>query len=259
MMTYCDDNAITFLSLSLSHSHRLDSRFHYYSFHSQLKTLSVILKNLIDPLKGGASATSSSNGNDDDNNSNNGENSSAAAAAATLKYRTLKLDNPKLASRLFSTSHTQDLLLQLGFAKVVVVLDENDSNTNNTTTTTVLQMSQAPSPATIATVRNTLLPAIAKQQSSLAETASNKKAKTTYDNEVDDFSKLSEKQKARRLLQQKQEQDKQHAKQARLLTKAQIAADKRVRQDDENWKPAVSAAADKTGTGLQTFRDRHGE
>merc|ERR1712238_462465 len=71
--------------------------------------------------------------------------------------------------------------------------------------------------------------------------------------------KLSEKQIARRELEQKKQLEKEMDKQHRLNTKAQIAADKLVRETDENWKPAVSAAADKTGTGIQTFRDRHGE
>jgi len=71
--------------------------------------------------------------------------------------------------------------------------------------------------------------------------------------------KLSEKQIARRELEKKKQLEKEMDKQHRLNTKAQIAADKLVRETDENWKPAVSAAADKTGTGIQTFRDRHGE
>ena len=71
--------------------------------------------------------------------------------------------------------------------------------------------------------------------------------------------KLSEKQKARRLLEQKQHQEKIDAKKAREITRAQIAADKRVRLEDENWTPSVASAAAKGGTKLQTFRDRHGE
>merc|ERR1719491_1243086 len=71
--------------------------------------------------------------------------------------------------------------------------------------------------------------------------------------------KLSEKQLARRELEKKKQLEKEMDKQHRLNTKAQLAADKLVRETDENWKPAVSAAADKTGTGIQTFRDRHGE
>merc|ERR1712161_60744 len=65
--------------------------------------------------------------------------------------------------------------------------------------------------------------------------------------------KLSEKQLARRELEKKKQLEKEQDKQHRLKTKAQIAADKLVRETDENWKPAVRAAADKTGTGIQTF------
>ncbi|KAG7351561.1 PUB domain containing protein [Nitzschia inconspicua] len=193
-----------------------------------LKTLSVILKNLIDPTKGSSTTTE----NDDD---------------SSIKYRTLKRDNPKLATRLFCVSHTYDLFLQLGFV--------------STSNGTVLIMEQPPSSTIQGIVQTILLPVITDKQTLLSTSVSNKKPKLLYgeEHEKEDFSKLSEKQKARRLLAQKQQEEKELAKQARAVTKAQIAADKRVRQDDENWKPSVSAAADKTGTGLLTFRDRHGE
>jgi hypothetical protein len=169
---------------------------------------------LIDPTKGGC-------GEDD---------------GSSIKYRTLKLDNPKLQCRLFCFPHTQDFLISIvGF--------QLDSNT--------LTVKEVPSPGLVYFIHNQLLPALEESQTTLEETSSNKKPRTEE--------KLSEKQKARRLLEQKQQLDKERAKQARLLTKAQIAADKKVRQEDENWKPSVSAAADKMGTGLLTFRDRHGE
>ncbi|KAG7341750.1 PUB domain containing protein [Nitzschia inconspicua] len=192
-----------------------------------LKTLSVILKNLIDPTKGSSTAE-----NDD----------------SSIKYRTLKRDNPKLATRLFCVSHTYDLFLQLGFV--------------STSDGTVLIMEEPPSPTIQGIIQSMLLPVITDKQTLLSTSSvSNKKPKLLYGeaHEKEDISKLSEKQKARRLLAQKQQEEKELAKQARAVTRAQIAADKRVRQDDENWKPSVSAAADKTGTGLLTFRDRHGE
>mmetsp|Transcript_3832 Transcript_3832/g.9693 ORF Transcript_3832/g.9693 Transcript_3832/m.9693 type:complete len:224 (+) Transcript_3832:213-884(+) len=71
--------------------------------------------------------------------------------------------------------------------------------------------------------------------------------------------KLSEKQKARRLAEQRAQDEKRAAQESRKRTAAQIKVDKMVRQQDENWQPGVSAAAAKTGTGLQTFRDKYGE
>merc|ERR1740130_2187686 len=71
--------------------------------------------------------------------------------------------------------------------------------------------------------------------------------------------KLSLKQIARREAEIKKLKEKQQDKLHRQKTKAQIAEDKKTRETDENWKPRVSAAADKSGAGIQTFRDRQGE
>ena len=71
--------------------------------------------------------------------------------------------------------------------------------------------------------------------------------------------KLSLKQIARREAEIKKLKEKEQDKLHRKNTKAQIAEDKKTRETDENWKPKVSAAADKSGAGIQTFRDRHGE
>jgi len=203
-----------------------------------LKTLSVVLKNLIDASKGGLS----------------GE--------AGLKYRTLKLDNAKLQSRLFCCSAVRGLLLSNDVGMVAV---DNP-----------LVMKEAPSSSQQDTIGLKVLPAITTAQQTIASRiekaaeASNKKAKLTEHNgnattssslssAAPGTEKLSEKQKARRLLAEKERLEKEREKAFRKETKAKIAADKLVRQKDENWKPSVSAAADKTGTGLLTFRDRHGE
>jgi hypothetical protein len=164
----------------------------------------------------------------------------AADPGASLKYRTLKRDNPKLKERLFCFPSMEQLLEDVGF----------------TTQGGVFAMAQAPSAIATTRINAGLLPVIATAQTKLDNNvSSNKKPKI----EQDPLEKLSEKQKARRLLEQKQQQDKEKARQARALTRAQIAADKKVRLEDENWRPSVSAAADKTGTGLSTFRDRYGE
>jgi predicted lipid-binding transport protein (Tim44 family) len=71
--------------------------------------------------------------------------------------------------------------------------------------------------------------------------------------------KLSEKQKARRLLEEKERKEKEIARLHRKKTAAQIKQDKWVRANDPNWKSGVSAAMAKSGSGIETFRDRHGE
>jgi nitrate reductase alpha subunit len=71
--------------------------------------------------------------------------------------------------------------------------------------------------------------------------------------------KLSEKQKARMLLEEKQRKDKEEARKHRAKNIALLKQDNHVRKHDENWKSGVSAAMAKSGNGIETFRDRHGE
>lgn len=213
-----------------------------------LKTLAVVLKNLIDSSKGGV------------------------AGETGLKYRTLKLDNAKLKARLFCTSNNcVSNLLQ----------DRSLVGMTMATTGTSLTMVDAPSPTIRDVIGLKVLPAISTAQRDIAtkmEKASGnggsatKKAKLTEHNDnsqitvvvaaaplfVPSNEKLSEKQKARILMEEKERVEKEREKAYRKATRAKIAADKLVRQTDENWKPSVSAAADKTGTGLLSFRDRHG-
>lgn len=202
-----------------------------------LKTLSTVLRNLADPTKGGL--------------------------ANDLKYRTLNMSNEKLQSRLFCVDYIMALLVDLvGFTK--------DKTTNE------LVMANPPSSFLQTRLNQEWLPVLNSTQTTLVGGANKKakltKASSTVSNSSTASSstfgegsgsgseeRLSEKQKARRLLQQKQEQEKEAARVAREATRAQIAADKRVRLEDPNWKPSVSAAAAKNGTKLQTFRDRHGE
>jgi len=220
--------------------------------NDRLKTLAVVLKNLIDPNKGGASGD------------------------AGLKYRTLKLDNPKLRSRLFCSSPDGGC--------VVLELLTDASMVGMTRRESILVMDEPPSPTVADIVAMRILPAVrtaqlnaaseleaAKQPNGAASSQQTKRVKLAEHNNANNSGggvktslfhpteKLSEKQKARRLLEERKRLEKERDKAFRRETKARIAADKMVRKHDENWKPSVSAAADKTGTGLQTFRDRHGE
>merc|ERR1711862_176010 len=70
---------------------------------------------------------------------------------------------------------------------------------------------------------------------------------------------LSEKQRARILLEEKQKQEKLIDYEQRKKNVAMIKQDKYVRENDANWKSGVSAACVKSGTGISTFRDKYGE
>merc|ERR1712238_69383 len=188
-----------------------------------------------------------------------------------------KLDNPKLKSRLFPSTSSSKVVMDLLMDSTHVGMKpkrrlKRDIDIN------ILVMETVPSPSTRQHIQENVLPALTTTQADINskmmaaedENKSHKKAKLLLA-EHNSFTntkptppppmveKLSEKQIARRELEQKKQLEKEQDKQHRLNTKAQIAADKLVRETDENWKPAVSAAADKTGTGIQTFRDRHGE
>ena len=69
---------------------------------------------------------------------------------------------------------------------------------------------------------------------------------------------MSEKQKARLLLEEKERQQKIAEKENRKRNLQMLKEDKKARSDP-NWKPKVSAACAKTGKGLKTFRDKYGE
>jgi hypothetical protein len=71
--------------------------------------------------------------------------------------------------------------------------------------------------------------------------------------------KLSEKQIARRMLVEKQKEESEKAKEERKRNLKLLKQDKLARETDPNWKSGVSAACSKSGSGILTFRDRHGE
>ncbi|OEU13188.1 hypothetical protein FRACYDRAFT_243099 [Fragilariopsis cylindrus CCMP1102] len=216
---------------------------------NKLKTLTVVLKNIIDPKKGGV------------------------AGEDGLKYRTLKLDNPKLKSRLFSSNefYVLDLLTSSDLVGMTRMTQQENSN--------ILIMNDVPTQSIQDSIGLRILPALTTTQIKIAleisttanVSSSNKKTKfactdhTSLNNTSSASSsmipgeKLSLKQIARRELELKRQKEKQQDKLHRKNTKAQIAEDKKTRETDENWKPKVSAAADKSGAGIQTFRDRHGE
>ncbi len=73
------------------------------------------------------------------------------------------------------------------------------------------------------------------------------------------MTKLSEKQKARLLMEKKKRKELEEAKRARARTRELIQQDKYVRENDPNWKSGQSAACVKSGDKISTFRDKYGE
>ncbi len=71
--------------------------------------------------------------------------------------------------------------------------------------------------------------------------------------------RLSEKQKARILAEKAKALERSQAKAQRQKLTQLILQDKYVRENDENWTSAPSAAGAKTGNSISTFRDRFGE
>ena len=189
-----------------------------------LTVLKVVLKNLVDPSKSG-----------------------------DIKYRTLKLDNPKLQEKLFSIPYIKEMLEQtLGFEESTT--PENDP---------CLVMTTLPSDLTI--LRNCL----DEVSSSLA--AINASSGGDISGNIEPLhqcnkkprlpptEQLSEKQKARRLMEEKDQLEREKAKEERKRQVQLLKQDKLVRETDPNWKPGVSAACAKSGTGISTFRDKYGE
>ena len=156
------------------------------------------------------------------------------------KYRTLKLDNPKLQSKLFSIAFVRDWLVDgIGFVE----------EETQCLTITVEQCSN---------LSPTILQVLQQSLSSLGSSVSNSIVNNNNKKKAVE-EKLSEKQKARRLWEERQKLEKLREKEERKKNLAMLRQDKFVRENDANWKSGVSAACAKSGTGLQTFRDRHGE
>ena len=180
-----------------------------------------------------------------------------------VKYRTLKLDNAKLQAKLWNVPHVRTDLLEAicGFVQVdgtMILLDPPSqftmqsilkpfldsiglalnqlTNTNSTTTTNTFA---------IATNKK---PKLESQSSSLSSSSSSSLEP-----------KLSEKQKAKRLLEEKQRLEREQARVDRQRQLELLKQDKLTRETDPNWKPGLSAACAKSGTSISTFRDKYGE
>lgn len=203
-----------------------------------LKTLRIVVKNLADPLKN-----------------------------ADPKYRQLKLSNEKVKAKITPCPSALDYMKALGFtvvseggeeylrfSRTVIVSDMEASlvELNNAIDMLVPKDQSASSSMSFSEEKKTPEGIIIRQRSSGVSAASVSSSSAAT-------GKMSEKQRARLLMEKKRHQEAQEAKKARQKTSNLIKQDKYVRENDENWTSKQSAACVKSGTGINTFRDKFGE
>ena len=196
--------------------------------HRQLKVLKVFTKNLLDPVK-----------------------------AKDEKYRQVRLDNCKIQQTLVPCNPAAvEYLHSLGFTPAASSDDQVlrmetmiDAEVMAAALTAVQQALE-----TLGVVKANNPPTTLQHQPSSSSTLSSSSSATTNSTE-----RLTEKQKARRLLEAQRQAELAQAKQSRKKTAALIQQDKYVRAKDENWTSGPSAAVHKAGNAIPTFRDRHGE
>lgn len=179
------------------------------------------------------------------------------------KYRQLRLDNEKVKQKLLPCPSAIEYLKAIGFVQATDDDDDDDTcqflRIPNTTKVDTTQMDRS-----LLELTNAL------KMVGDTNSAGSKKPSSSFadENKTDDIStttttttttKLSEKQKARILLEKKRKVEAQEAKVARAKNVAMLKADKHTRMHDPNWKSGVSAACVKSGTGISTFRDKFGE
>jgi PUB domain len=180
-----------------------------------------------------------------------------------LKYRKLKLENPKVQANILPCCPSSiDYLKAIGFQET------KDEDTNekilriDATDDFVILMQ-----ASLQEVSNGLDIVNPMQTGNAGYQTVSKKHRTgtTFEEKKDDVimtasgDKLSEKQKARILADKVKQVEREEAKAQRRKVAQLIKQDKYVRENDENWTSAPSAACAKTGNSISTFRDRHGE
>lgn len=190
----------------------------------QLKLLKVVLKNLADPVK-----------------------------SQDPKYRQLKTSNPKIQTKILPCPSALDYLKAIGFEEV-----EGGG---------LLKVENVPDlvlmKASFQEVCNALDMVSPKDEASTASAPKKPRVVVAVDEDEKKESfapeRLSEKQKARILMEAKEKRDREEAKAVRKRNVALLKADKFVRENDENWTSGQSAACVKSGTGISTFRDRFGE
>ena len=172
------------------------------------------------------------------------------------KYRMLRLENEKIKAKILPCPTSLDFLKAIGFAETTDEKGETILKFEGVVNAALMTASLHEVSAGLKMVAPNDIPIPLK------------KARTSYvEEKKEDFlvpvvtipEKLSEKQKARTLREEKEKQEKDEAKRYRAKTAALIKTDKYVRENDENWTSGVSAAAAKGGKLMPTFRDQFGE
>ena len=240
--------------------------FHSYPFHvsqiiyhptttTQLKLLRVVVKNLGDPTK-----------------------------SQDPKYRQLRLSNKKVEEKLLPCPSAVAYMKAIGFDEVT---DETDGGARYLRIGMEKEINVAHMQASLVELTNAIkfvdpdakLPASGppSRKSSFGDGSGEEKktpegivirlsdsAVSTASSVASSGStgvtgKMSEKQKARLLMEKKRQKEKEDAKEARKKTAKLIKQDKYVRENDANWTSKQSAACVKEGSAISTFRDKFGE
>jgi len=206
-----------------------------------LKTLRIVVKNLADPQKN-----------------------------ADPKYRQLKLSNPKVQAKIGPCPSGLDYMKALGFAVVVEGDGEEYLRIDSSKHVSIAEME-----ASLAELNNAIDILVPKDEGATTTFAEEKKTPEGNDAFVSaarysgsssstiastsTTGKMSEKQKARLLMEKKRQREIEEAKEARRKTSNLIKQDKYVRENDENWTSQQSAACVKGGKDINTFRGKYGE
>ena len=147
-------------------------------------------------------------------------------------------------------SATDFLTSDLGFARIQDDADE----------TSVFEISanRLVDVASMQSKLNDVNSALAKLEQN-ASTSTSTTATATTNKPAAVKEKLSEKQKARLLMEKKKADEKKLDQAHRQKNLKQLQEDEHARRHDPNWKSGVSSACSKAGSSISTFRDKYGE
>lgn len=204
-----------------------------------LKLLSVVVKNLGNPAK-----------------------------VSDPKYRQLRLSNEKVQQKLLPCPSAMDYMKAIGFNEVTdsdgavflripgeVSIDLAQMQSSLVELNNAIEMLGGTVSAKKIVQPSTKTFVEEKKTPEGIIIRSSKLVSTSYPS----TGKMSEKQKARELMEKKRKKEAEEAKAQRAKNVALLKQDKYVRENDANWKSGQSAACVKSGTGISTFRDKYGE
>eukprot|EP00970_Alexandrium_tamarense_P005947 scaffold996_cov190-Alexandrium_tamarense.AAC.22 len=185
---------------------------------------------------------------------------------ADPKFRQLKLSNKKVKADLTPCPSAIDYMKAIGFVVVVEqdgeeflrIISEKAVSVSNMEASlnelnNAIELLQPNKTESFSEEKKTPEGIVIRQSSSIST------ATTATASSSSVAGRMSEKQKARLLMEKKREREAEEAKAARKKTADLIKQDKFVRENDENWTSKQSAACVKSGSGINTFRDKYGE